>query len=308
MAAITAKMVSELRATTGVGMMECKKALTETEGNFDEAIKYLREKGISVAAKKEGRIAAEGIVDILREGDTAVMMEVNAETDFVAKNATFQEFVKGLLRTALAEKPADVAAFLECKFDGGEYTVEQTLKEKIFTIGEKISIRRFVIVDGVMSTYIHGKGQTGVIVKFIADDAAANNPGFAEYSKNVALQVAAMNCEYVDRDHVPQAAIDEEKEILSEQIKNDPVNSKKPAAIIEKMVTGRLGKFYETKCLTDQLYVKDDSMTIAKYTDACAKEFGGSIKLYDFYRFEKGEGLEKREDNFADEIASMIKK
>ena len=308
MAEISAKMVYELRAKTGVGVMDCKKALKETDGNFDEAIKYLREKGIAVAAKKQDRIAAEGVVDILREGDTAVMIEVNAETDFVAKNASFQEFVAGLLRTILANKPADIDALMACNFDGTDLSVDQSLKDKIFTIGEKISIRRFLVVDGVLSTYIHGKGQTGVIVKFEADDAAKNAEGFAEYSKNVALQVAAMNCEYVDPDHVPAAALEEEKGILMQQIKNDPANAKKPEAIIEKMITGRIGKFYEQKCLTNQLYVKDDSMTVQKYTEACAKEFGGSIKLVDFYRYEKGEGIAKREDNFAEEIANMIKK
>ena len=308
MAEISAKMVYELRAKTGVGVMDCKKALKETDGNFDEAIKYLREKGIAVAAKKQDRIAAEGVVDILREGETAVMIEVNAETDFVAKNATFQEFVAGLLRTILANKPADIDALMACNFDGTDLSVDQALKDKIFTIGEKISIRRFLVVDGVLSTYIHGKGQTGVIVKFEADDAAKNAEGFAEYSKNVALQVAAMNCEYVDPDHVPADALEEEKGILMQQIKNDPANAKKPEAIIEKMITGRIGKFYEQKCLTNQLYVKDDSMTVQKYTEACAKEFGGNIKLVDFYRYEKGEGIAKREDNFAEEIANMIKK
>ena len=308
MAEISAKMVYELRAKTGVGVMDCKKALKETDGNFDEAIKYLREKGIAVAAKKQDRNADEGVVDILREGDKAVMIEVNAETDFVAKNASFQEFVAGLLRTILANNPADIDALMACNFDGTDLSVDQSLKDKIFTIGEKISIRRFLVVDGVLSTYIHGKGQTGVIVKFEADDAAKNAEGFAEYAKNVALQVAAMNCEYVDPDHVPAAALEEEKGILMQQIKNDPANAKKPEAIIEKMITGRIGKFYEQKCLTNQLYVKDDSMTVQKYTEACAKEFGGSIKLVDFYRYEKGEGIAKREDNFAEEIANMIKK
>ena len=309
MAEITAKAVAELRAKTGCGMMDCKKALKESDGNFDEAIKYLRERGLAVAAKKADRIAAEGIVDILRseDGRTAAMIEVNSETDFVAKNATFQEFVKGLLRTILANRPADVAALMAGKFDGKDETVEAALKEKIFTIGENISIRRFLVVEGSMSTYIHGHGTTGVIVKFIADEKAESNPGYAEMAKNVALQVAAMNCQYVDRDAVPASVLAEETEIIKVQIKNDPKSANKPEAIIEKMATGRLGKFYEATCLADQLYVKDDSMTVAKYIETCAKQFGGSIKLDSFYRYEKGEGLQKREDNFAEEIASLVK-
>lgn len=307
MAEITAKAVAELRAKTGCGMMDCKKALKEADGNFDEAIKLLRERGLAVAAKKADRIAAEGIVDILSEGNTVAMIEVNAETDFVAKNSSFQDFVKGLLRTIISEKPDDVAGLMTKKYDGGEFTVEQALKDKIFTIGENMTIRRFVIVEGVTSTYIHGKGTTGVVVKFIADDAAANNPGFAEYAKNIALQVAAMPCTYVNPESVPADVVEEEKEILISQIKNDPKNASKPANIIEKMVTGRIGKFYEQYCLTEQGYVKDDSMSVAKYTEACAKEFGGSIKIDSFYRYEKGEGLQKREDNFAEEIASLVK-
>ncbi|MFA6948892.1 MAG: translation elongation factor Ts [Eubacteriales bacterium] len=309
MAEITAKAVAELRAKTGCGMMDCKKALKEANGDFDEAIKVLRERGLAVAAKKADRIAAEGIVDIMKsdDGKTAAIIEVNAETDFVAKNASFQEFVKGILRTILAARPANLAELNAAKFDGGELTVEAALKDKIFTIGENMNIRRFDIVDGVMSTYIHGKGVTGVIVAFDADDAAANNEGFPEYAKNIALQVAAMPCTYLNKEAVPQAAIDEEKEILVTQIKNDASNAKKPDAIIEKMVTGRLGKFYEANCLTEQQYVKDDSLTIQKYTDATAKQFGGKIALKGFIRYEKGEGIAKREDNFAEEIANMVK-
>ena len=305
----TAKDVSDLRAQTGIGMMECKKALAEADGDKEAAIKILREKGLAVAAKKADRIAAEGIVDIMLSEDnkTAAMIEVNVETDFVAKNESFQEFVRGLLRTILCTRPADVDALKAAKFDGGEMTVEEALKEKIFTIGENMSIRRFMITEGVLSTYIHGKGVTGVIVKFDADETAASNPGFAEMAKNVALQVAAMNCLYTNKAEVPESVLDEEKEILMNQIKNDPKNASKPAQIIEKMVTGRIGKFYETNCLEDQAYVKDDAMSVGKYIDTCAKEFGGSIKLNKFFRYEKGEGLQKREDNFAEEIANMVK-
>lgn len=307
MAAITAKAVAELRAKTNCGMMECKKALTEAEGNFDEAIKILREKGLATAAKKADRIAAEGVVDILREGKTAAMIEVNAETDFVAKNDTFVEFVKGLLRTIIANRPADVEALKALPFDGTSETVADALVAKIAVIKENISIRRFVIVDGQLNSYIHGHGTTGVIVKFDTDDATAVTPEFAEMSKNVALQVAAMNCEFVNRDAVPAARLAEEKEIIATQIKNDPKNASKPDAIIEKMAVGKLGKFFEQVCLADQAYVKDDSMSVAKYVESVAKELGAKITLVDFYRYEKGEGLQKREDNFADEIASLVK-
>ena len=307
MAAITAKAVAELRAKTNCGMMECKKALTEAEGNFDEAIKILREKGLATAAKKADRIAAEGVVDILREGKTAAMIEVNAETDFVAKNDTFVEFVKGLLRTIIANRPADVEALKALPFDGTSETVADALVAKIAVIKENISIRRFVIVDGQLNSYIHGHGTTGVIVKFDTDDATAATPEFAEMSKNVALQVAAMNCEFVNRDAVPAARLAEDKEIIATQIKNDPKNASKPDAIIEKMAVGKLGKFFEQVCLADQAYVKDDSMSVAKYVESVAKELGAKITLVDFCRYEKGEGLQKREDNFADEIASLVK-
>lgn len=307
MAEITAKAVAELRAKTGCGMMDCKKALKETDGNFDAAIKYLRERGLAVAAKKADRIAAEGIVAIMKAGNTAVMIEVNSETDFVAKNADFQSFVSGLLSTILNVRPANVDALLAAKYTDSEFTVEATIKDKVFTTGENLNIRRFLIVDGYTSTYVHGKGQTGVIVKFNTDENIASTEGFAEYAKNIALQVAALPSLYVGKKDVPESVLNEEKEILMTQIRNDETNSKKPQAIIEKMVMGRLGKFYEANCLVEQLYVKDDSLTIGKYTETVAKQLGGNITIDSFYRFEKGEGLQKREDNFAEEIANMIK-
>ncbi len=307
MAAITAKMVAELRAKTGCGMMDCKKALVEADGNFDEAVKVLREKGLAKADAKQSRIAAEGIVDIMLsdDGKTAAMIEVNTETDFVAKNEKFQAYVKGLLTTILANKPADVDALMACKYVGSEDTVEVTLKEQTFIIGEKLSIRRFVICEGVMSTYIHGNGSMGVIINFATD--VADNAGFAEYAKNIALQLAANPCEYVDRNAVPQSVLDSELAIIMTQIKNDPKNASKPDAIIEKMAQGKIGKYYEEHCLVDQEYVKDDKMKVCEYTKACAKEFGGSIAITGFVCYTKGEGLEKREENFAEEIAKMVK-
>ncbi|MBE6709382.1 MAG: elongation factor Ts [Ruminococcaceae bacterium] len=308
MAAISAKAVSDLRAKTGCGMMECKKALNEANGDFDEAVKILREKGLSVAAKKADRIAAEGVVDIKTSADglTTAMIEVNAETDFVAKNDTFKAFVSGILDVIIANKPADLEALMALPFNA-DFTVEAKLKDMIFTIGENMNIRRFVIIEGVVSTYIHGGGTTGVVIKFDADDACVNNAGFAEFAKNIALQVAAMPVQYLNKESVPESALEEEKQILMTQIKNDEKNANKPDSIIEKMVTGKIGKFYERCCLTEQAYVKDDDMTVGQYVDKTAKEFGGKIELAGYWCYERGEGLEKREDNFGDEIASMLK-
>ena len=309
MAAITAKMVADLRAQTGCGMMECKKALTASNGDFDEAVKVLREKGLAVAAKKATRIASEGVVDIMlsEDGKTAAMIEVNAETDFVAKNEKFQEFVRGLLKTIIANRPADVAALNALPYPDSDFTVEGKLKDMIFTIGENMNIRRFLIVDGVLSTYIHGKGTTGVIINFEADDVCVANPGFAEFAKNIALQVAAMPVLYLNKESVPAADLEAEKQIQLTLMKNDPKNANKPENILEKMIMGKMNKFYEKNCLTEQSYVKDDNLSVAQYVAATAKEFGGNISIKGFHIYERGEGLEKKEDNFAEEIASMMK-
>lgn len=305
MANISAKDVAELRKKTGCGMMECKKALVEAEGNFDEAVKVLREKGLAVAAKKADRIAAEGVVDILVEGNTAAIIEVNSETDFVAKNDSFKEFVKNILKTIIAERPANVAELLAKPYNA-EMTVEAKLKDMIFTIGENMNIRRFDVVEGTLSTYIHGNGQTGIIINFEADDVCKNNAGFAEFAKNIALQCAAMPVLYLDKESVPAADVEEEKQVLIAQIKNDPKNATKPENIIEKMVLGKIGKFYEKNCLTEQAYVKDDDLTVAQYVAKTAKEFGGSIKIKSYTKYEKGEGLEKREDDLAAEVAKLV--
>ena len=309
MAAITASMVNDLRQKTGCGMMECKKALTEANGDVDEAIKLLREKGLAVAAKKASRIAAEGVVDIMVADDkkSAAMIEVNAETDFVAKNEKFLDFVKGLLKTIIATKPANVEELLTKPFLDTEMTVEAKLKDMIFTIGENMNIRRFLIVEGVLTSYIHGKGSTGVIVKFEADDNAVANEGFAAFAKNVALQVAAMPVLYLDKASVPEKDLEEEKSVILAQLNNDPKNANKPANILEKMVVGKLGKFYEKNCLLEQAYIKDDKISVGKYVVDAAKEFGGDIKVVGYFMYEKGEGLEKREDDFAAEIEKMVK-
>ncbi len=305
--AFTAKDVAELRRQTGCGMMDCKNALVEADGDFDKAVKILREKGMSASSKKADRIAAEGVVDILSEGGVSAMIEVNTETDFVAKNEIFREFVRGLLRTVIANRPADVVALLACKFDGTEETVEAALNEKVFTIGEKLTIRRFVIVEGTVSTYVHGIGATGVIVKFETD--VADKDGFAEFAKNIALQVAAMACQYVDKDAVPASVIAEEKEILLKQMEQDPKMASKPEKVREGIVMGKLGKFYETNCLTEQAYVKaENNEKVADYVKATAKALGGSIYIVAFYRYDKGEGIQKREDDLAAEVAKLTQK
>jgi len=306
MANITAKDVADLRKQTGIGMMECKKALVEADGNVEEAIKILREKGeLKAEAKAASRIAADGIVDIYKEGNVTAIVEVNTETDFVAKNASFQEFVKNILKTIIANKPADVDALLASNYIDGDITVDAKLKEMIFVIGEKISIRRFAVVEGLTSTYIHGAGSIGVVVSFEADDAVAANEEFAAFAKNIALQIGAFTTPYLDRASVPASVIEDEKAIIMAQMANDPKNAGKPANILEKMVVGKLGKFYENNCLLDMEYFKDDDITVGKYVEKTAKELGGSIKVANFYRFEKGEGIQKREENFAEEIAKL---
>ena len=303
MATITAKDVAALRAKTGIDMMECKTALVEADGDMEAAVKILREKGeLKAESKMATRIAADGIVEIRKEGDRTAMIEVNSETDFVAKNDTFKEFVGELLNIILSQKPADVEALMACKYDD-DMTVDAKLKEMIFKIGEKLTVRRFVLVEGVTSTYIHGTGSIGVIAKFRTN--VADKPEFAAFAKNIALQIGAYPTPYLSREQVPASVIEEEKNILLAQIANDPANSKKPEAIKLKMVEGKISKFYDNNCLVDMSYVKDDDMKVGQYVKATAKELGGEIEIVEFYRFEKGEGIQKREENFAEEIAKM---
>ncbi len=300
--AFTAKDVQALRERTGCGMMDCKKALTESDGDMDKAIEFLREKGLAAAAKKAGRIASEGIVYALVEGKEGAIIEVNSETDFVAKNESFKEFVDLCAKTVIKENPADVDALLKCTIDG--QTVEALLQEKILTIGENIKIRRFQKYDGVLVPYIHGGGTHAVIVKFDTDDATAAKAEFVAYAKDVAMQIAAVSPTYVNKDEVPAAAIEKEKEILTQQA----INEGKPAEIAAKMVMGRIGKYYKENCLLDQPFVKDDKISVSQYTDTTAKALGATIKVVAFSRYEKGEGLEKRSDDFAAEVASMTQK
>lgn len=301
---ITAKDVAELRSKTSAGMMDCKKALVEADGNMEEAVKLLREKGLAAAAKKQERIAADGLVATLKKDGYTAIIEVNTETDFVAKNETFKEFVNKVLELIVTEHPNTVEELCALKYEGNT-TVTEKLQELIFIIKEKITIRRFAYTDGVTSTYIHGNGAIGVVVKFEADDAAVNNAGFAEFAKNIALQVAAYPVLYVDRTEVPESVLNEEREIVRAQIANDPKNASKPAQIIDKMVVGKLGKFYENNCLVDMEYFKEDKLTVGQYIAASEKALGGKIAVKAFWRYEKGEGIQKKEEDYAAEVAKL---
>ena len=302
--AFTASDVKNLRERTGCGMMDCKKALTESNGDFEKAIEYLREKGLAAATKKAGRIAAEGMVlaTVDKEAKVGVVIEVNSETDFVAKNEQFRTFVADLAKIVAETNPATVEELMTKTMADGN-TVEAGLQEKILVIGENIKIRRFVRYEGPCVAYIHAGGTHGVLVKFETSDEVYAKPEFEAYGKDVAMQVAAANPTYLCKADVEPEVLEKEKEILMQQA----INEGKPANIAEKMVMGRIAKFYKENCLLDQAFVKDDKQSITDYTKATAKALGGDIAVVAFTRFEKGEGLEKKEDNFAAEIASMTK-
>ena len=301
----TAKDVQTLRERTGAGMLECKKALTESNGDFDKAIDHLRERGLAAAAKKAGRIAAEGIVyaEVCATCDSAVVIEVNIETDFAAKNEKFQEFVKTLAGIVLDKAPADVEALLSCEYPGG-LTVLTALQEKVLTIGENIQIRRFErYCCGTTVPYIHMGGKIGVLVNMEVSDNLKGNSEITALGRDVAMQIAAMRPQWLAQSEVDAATIEHEKKILTTQAMGEG----KPQAVAEKMVVGRMRKFFEEFCLLDQPFVKENKITVAQYVDQTAKSLGGTIKLMKFTRFEKGEGIAKREDNFADEVAKMVK-
>lgn len=300
--AFSAQDVKTLREMTGCGMMDCKKALTEADGNQDKAVELLREKGLAAAAKKAGRIAAEGIVKSYVDSakKVGVVIEINAETDFVAKNAEFQAFVDTCAQTVIDCNPADVETLSASKASGTDVTVADLLTEKIQKIGENIKIRRFVRYEGDCASYIHGGGTIGVLVLFNTD--VAGNADFASFGRDIAMQIAAANPSYLCESEVPAEVIEKEKEILKVQAMNEG----KPEAIAEKMVLGRIQKYYKENCLVDQVFIKDNELSVAKYTETKAKEFGGKIEIASFARFEKGEGLEKKSDDFADEVSSMI--
>ena len=303
MAVFTAQDVKALREKTGCGMMDCKKALTQADGDMDKAIDFLREQGLAKQAKKASRIAAEGVAYATTTDDCSVgvVIEVNAETDFVAKNDSFMDFVKACANTVIKENPADVEALLTLKADGTEQTVAELLQEKVLTIGENIQIRRFERMEGACVAYVHAGGKIGVLVNFNTD--VADKPEFVAYGKDVAMQIAALNTPYLTRNDVPAEVIDHEKEVMRQQV----INEGKPEAIADKIVMGKINKYYKENCLVDQEFVKDNKLTVAQYTKNTAKELGGSIDIVKFVRFEKGEGIEKRQDDFAAEVASMVK-
>lgn len=285
-------------------MMDCKKALTQADGDMDAAIDFLREQGLAKQAKKAGRIAAEGVALAItnEKGDLGTVIEVNAETDFVAKNADFQAFVKTCALTVMNKAPKDVDELLTMQAEGSDMTVAELLQEKVLTIGENIKIRRFERFEGPCVAYVHAGGKIGVLVNFDTDLDPASDK-FVAYGKDVAMQIAALNTPYLNKESVPADVLEHEKKVMTELVMNEG----KPAAIAEKIVMGKIGKFYKENCLIDQEFVKDNKQTIKQYTDATAKELGGSISIVRFVRFEKGEGIEKRSDDFAAEVASMVK-
>ncbi len=307
--AITAAMVKELRELSGAGMMDCKKALNETNGNMDEAVEYLRKNGQAKAEKKASRIAAEGIVKVAVKDNTAAIVEVNSETDFVAKNEKFQTYVGKVAEQALASNAADLDAFMEeAWLEDSEKTVKDVLVEQVAVIGENLKIRRFEKVtaeNGCIVDYIHGGGRIGVIV---AAKTETVNDTVEEAMKNIAMQIAALNPKYIDRSEVSAEYIAHEKEILLAQIQNDPKESQKPEKVINGMIEGRVNKELKEICLVDQVYVKaeDGKQTVGKYLEAVSKEVGTSVSIQKFIRFETGEGLEKKNEDFAAEVAAQM--
>ena len=301
--AFTAADVKNLREMTGVGMMDCKKALTEADGDMDKAVEILREKGLAASAKKAGRIAAEGMAYAAVIDGVGVVVEVNAETDFVGKNEKFVDFVKGVAATVAANKPADLDALMNCKYNGTDLTVLQQQQEMVLVIGENIKVRRFAFyTEGVSVPYVHAGGKIGVLVNLEVTggiDATA-------IGKDIAMQIAALNPRFWDKSQVTQDVLDEEKKIMLAQMANDPKMAGKPDKVKENIVVGKLNKFYAENCLLQQEFVKDNSMSVEKYIETSAKALGGAVTFKSAVRFEKGEGIEKKQENFAAEIASMV--
>jgi len=306
---VTASMVKELREMTGAGMMDCKKALAATDGDMDKAVEFLREKGLAAAEKKAGRIAAEGIVDtnVSADGKVACIVEVNSETDFVAKNEKFRDFVAAVAAQAANSKANDMETFFaeQWALDTSK-TVKEELSSLIAIIGENMNIRRFERVqaeNGFVMSYIHGGGRIGILVDV---ECAVNNAEVQEAAKNVAMQIAALSPKYVNQSEISPEFIAHEKDILKAQIMNDPANSKKPENIIEKMLEGRLLKELKEFCLVDQVYVKDSEVSVGQYLANVSKQVGTTVSVKRFVRFETGEGLEKKSENFAEEVARQM--
>ena len=303
--AFTAQDVKTLREMTNVGMMDCKKALTETDGDMDKAVEWLPEKGLAKAAKKAGRIAAEGMAyaDVCPKCGVGAIVEVNCETDFCAKSDLFVAFVKDICKTVITENPADIDALMNSKYAGSNLTVAETLPEKVMSIGENLQIRRFVRFDDNTSVaYVHAGGKIGVLVNL----AVEGGIDATEIGKNVAMQIAALNPRFWDKSDVTEDVLAEEKKVALALMDQDPKMASKPQQVKEKIVLGKLNKFYEENCLLQQEYVKDGSMTVEKYIASAAKELGGSVKFVKAVRFLKGEGIEKKQEDFAAEVAAQM--
>ena len=303
--AFTAQDVKTLREMTNVGMMDCKKALTETDGDMDKAVEWLREKGLAKAAKKAGRIAAEGMAYaiVCPECGAGVVVEVNSETDFAAKSDVFVQFVKDIAHCVLVNDPADVDALMACKYPGSELTVAETMPEKVMVIGENLQIRRFRRYgENTSVAYVHAGGKIGVLVNL----AVEGGIDATEIGKDVAMQIAALNPRFWDKSQVTPDVLEEEKKVALALMDNDPKMASKPQAVKEKVVMGKLNKFYEENCLLQQPFVKDGSMSVEKYMASAAKALGGSVKFVDAVRFEKGEGIEKKQEDFAAEVAAQM--
>ena len=301
MANITAQDVKELRDMTGCGMMDCKRALQEADGNRDEAVKILREKGLAKAAKKAGRIAAEGVVKAMTRGNIGVVAEINCETDFCAKSDKFLAMVEEVANTILDNDVADPDALMECTVSGTNEKMSEYLTNKIATIGENIKIRRFAKMEGTLIAYMHDGGRLGTLVKLVTDKA--DDAEVLACGKNVALQVTALGAQYVSKDTVPADVLANEKEVQTKLVEQEG----KPANVAEKIVEGRMRKFYEDVCLLDQAYFKDDKQSVGKYVESVAKAQGAKIAVVDFVRYERGEGIEKKADDFAAEVEAMAK-
>lgn len=301
--AFTANDVKTLREMTSCGMMDCKKALVETDGNMDKAVEWLREKGLAKVAKKAGRIAAEGMAYATVENGVGVIVEVNSETDFAAKAPVFVEFVKDIAKAVEVGNPADVEALKNVTYPGSDKTVGETIPDKVMVIGENLQIRRFArFAENTSVAYVHAGGKIGVLVNLAVEggiDATA-------IGKDIAMQIAALNPRFWDKSLVTEDVLEEEKKILVAQMDNDPKMSAKPQQVKEKIAAGKIGKFYEENCLMQQAFVKDGSMTVEQYMNSAAKALGGSVKFVDAIRFEKGEGIAKKEENFAEEVAAQM--
>ena len=304
MAKASVQEIKDLMKVTGVGMMDCKKALEEADGDTDKAVQILREKGLATQAKKSARVAAEGIVTSVVEGNVGAVVEVNIETDFAANNEEFKAFVAAVAKTVIEKNPADLDALKAATISGGDKSVEETLQDLFIKIRENMVIRRFQRFEGVLVPYVHGGGSIGVMVKLDTDLDA--DKAFA-VGKDCALQVAAMNPAYLNREAVPAEVIENEKSIMMAQMAEDPKMASKPEQVRAKIVEGKVGKYYSENCLLEQAFVKDDKLSVQQYIDASAKELGGKIAVVEYVRFERGEGIEKKADDFAAEVAQMAK-